>query len=228
MKFLIVLMMSLSLNAWALERVPLMKGKVYVPEGYDTNDLVEVFISGSLPDTCHRNPTYEIIRTGRSFKIHLYAHYVPVPEGCREISIPYFETISLGLLEEGAYQITVKAQNRPEVSHFKVKQARGQLQDDFSYGNVMNILEDPDDRTIELIGTNPMDCLKFEKLSEEIQDSVIVLRPQFVEVGECKEMPTHFNLKYKVPYLPNHPKGLMIHVRVMGGRSLNHLYHNLL
>lgn len=220
-------MLALTLNAWGLTKVPLIKGKVYVPEGYDTNDLVEVFVSGSLPDTCHRNPTYEIVREGNTFNIFLYAYYVPVPEGCRDISIPYFETISLGMMQEGKYQVGVNKEQGAG-SELKVKEAQNQLQDDYFYGNVMNIVEEQDSRTVELLGTNPVDCLKFEKLSVEIQDKVIVLRPQFREEGVCQENPTHFSVKYEVPYLHDHPKGMLIHVRVMGGRSLNHLFQNRL
>lgn len=227
MKLFTVLMLAVALNAWGITKVPMMKGKVYVPEGYDTNDLVEVFISGSLPDTCHRNPTYEIVREGNAFNIYLYAYYVPAPEGCRDISIPYFETVSLGMLQEGNYQVSVNREHGAR-TELKVKEAQNQLQDDYFYGNVMNIVEEQDSRTVELLGTNPVDCLKFEKLVAEVQDKVIVLRPQFREEGVCQERPTHFSVKYEVPYLPEHPKGMLIHVRVMGGRSLNHLFQNRL
>lgn len=55
-----------------------------------------------------------------------------------------------------------------------------------------------------------------------------VLRPKFKEVGHCAEEPTMFTIKYEVPYLSNHPKGVLLHVRVMGGRSFNYLYQNRL
>ncbi len=229
MKFLFLLASLLTINSYAstFNRIPLMTGKLYIPNGFDTNDLVEITVAGTLPDSCHRLPTYEVTKVNNQFNIHLYAYYVEMPEGCRKMALPYVETISLGMLKAGKYKVSLnESQNPKENLPLSVKEAVGALQDDFHYGNVMNIIEDPETREIELIGTNPVDCMQFDKLEAEVQGSVIVLRPKFLEQGVCGEKPTQFRLKYEVPFLPTHPRGLLLHVRVMGGRSLNHLFQN--
>lgn len=227
MKLLILLLSLISLNSFAMNRVALMTGRLYVPQGYDTNDLVEVTVLGSLPDSCHRNPTHEIIKEGSTFNIHLYAYYVPERRGCKKISIPYQETINLGMLSKGSYTIQLKGTSVISKGSFKIVEARSALQDDFEYGNVMNIIEDEDSRTIELVGTNPTNCLVFDKLETDIQaKDVIVLRPRFREQGACNNEPTPFSIRYEVPFLQNHSRGVLLHVRVMGGRSLNYLFKN--
>jgi hypothetical protein len=64
MKLLILILSLISLNSFAMTKIALMKGRLYIPEGYDTNDLAEVTVQGGLPDSCHRNPTHEIVKEG--------------------------------------------------------------------------------------------------------------------------------------------------------------------
>jgi hypothetical protein len=229
MKGLLLLFVSLlSLNAMAIQKVQLMSGKLYVPEGFDSNDLVEVVVSGKLPDLCYRNPTVEVERDGDTFEIYLYAYHVPV-EPCRKIALPYMEKVNLGMLPQGNYKAKLIGEHAPlDTVEIKVTEAISQLQDEFNYGNVMGIRERENSRQIELIGTNPVNCLKFVKMETVIQAKVIVLKPHFKEQGECKEMPTPFSIKYEVPFLPQHPRGLLLHVRVMDGRSYNYLFRNKL
>jgi hypothetical protein len=88
------------------------------------------------------------LKRGSTFTIYLYAYYVPESRGCKKISIPYQETINLGMLSKGFYTIQLK---------------------ELLSGNVMNIIEDEDSRTIELVGTNPTNCLVFEKLETDVR-----------------------------------------------------------
>ncbi len=201
----------------------LKSNKLYVPDGYDTNDLVELTMTGTLPDTCHRVPSYSFNLNENTFLVTAELNYIDLPEGCRKMAIPFLKTINLGFLKSGNYEIKFQDQKISLV----VKEAKGSLQDDYLYGNVTNIIEDVDSRVLKLIGTNPINCLSFEKLESEIQDNLIVLRPKFVEQGVCEEKPTSFSLDYEVPFLENKARGILIHVRVMGGRSLSHLFQNL-
>lgn len=229
MKSIIILTLLLSSSLWAMEKVPLLNGRIYIPDGFDDNDLIEIAVSGRLPDLCHRNPTYEITRQGNEFKVNLYAYFIPRPEGCKKVSVPYLDTISLGILPKGNYVVALQSISGPQNKiQFHVEGAKSSLQDDFLYGNVMGIVENDNNRLVELIGTNPVNCLEFRKLESEIQGGVIVLRPQFEEIGQCEDRPTPFSIRYEVPYMEGQPRGVLLHVRVMNGRSYNYLYQNRL
>lgn len=39
--------------------VPLESQSVHVPKGFDSNDKVEIVVTGLLPSTCYRRPTAE-------------------------------------------------------------------------------------------------------------------------------------------------------------------------
>jgi hypothetical protein len=219
----ILLLCTLSLAAFAQRpgRVSLMTGKLFVPEGFDDNDLVEVTVSGLLPDTCHRNPGHDVYRRDQEIHIELYAYWVPEPEGCRRRSTPYTEVINLGMLKSGTYQLSLGGVEVTSSELLRISEAKGLSQDDFRYGNVTGIREIPGKREIELLGTNPVDCLRPVGLESEVQGNVIVLRPIFDERGPCRQGPTPFGLRYKVPKAA---EDLLLHIRVMDGRSFNYLY----
>lgn len=228
MKSILIALLLCSATAFAFEKVQI-DGKLYVAQGFDDNDLVELTVVGSLPDSCHRNPTFAIERIGdHQHVIRLYAHYVPNPEGCRQIAMAYQETINFGMMYEGEYSISLENKKSTEKKILTINPAATYLRDEFLYGNVTGVVENDSNRHIELIGMNPVNCLVFEKMDTEIQDSMIILRPHFKEVGVCKNKNTPFKIKYEVPHLRNSSKGVLLHVRVMSGRSYNYLFQNKL
>jgi hypothetical protein len=228
MKSIFLALLLCSSTAFAFEKVQI-NGKLYVAQGFDDNDLVEITVVGTLPDSCHRNPTFDIKRIGNhQHVIRLYAHLVPNPEGCRQISMAYQETINFGMMYEGEHSVSLANKNSIEKKRLTINPASTYLVDEFLYGNVNGVVENDSNRQIELIGMNPVNCLVFEKIDTEIQDSMIILRPQFKEVGVCKNKNTPFKIKYEVPRLQNSSKGVLLHVRVMSGRSYNYLFQNKL
>ncbi len=225
MKIFWILVFLLSGEVFAGEKNPILDGKLFVPQGFDTNDPAEVVISGKLPDLCHRNPSFEIERVGSIFNIYLYAYYVPL-ERCRKISVPYMEKVSLGVLPAGNYQVRLMDFRTPiSTELLKIEVAPSLLQDNFNYGNVMGIRTLANSRQIELIGTNPVNCMKFENVETRIQGNVVVVLPHFKIVGRCKEVPTTFSIVYNLPVIPRH-KDTLLHVRVMDGRSYNYILKN--
>lgn len=228
MKLVLICFLFLSLNAVANSKVALTNGKIYIPNGFDDNDSVEVVVSGSLPDLCHRNVSYEVKQVKNKYIISLFSLYQKAPQGCRKIQLPYFETINLGILAKGEYQVELKnSMNTQSKSKLMVKGATSSLQDDFLYGNVMFVSENEANRWIEIKGTNPVNCLEFDRLDASIQGAVIVLKPLFKEVGECRVRSKSFSINYEVPYLPSSPRGIVLHIRTMNGKSYNYLYQNL-
>lgn len=228
MKNVIILAALLfALPSFAMTKVQLT-GQLYIPAGFDDNDLVEVVVNGSLPDLCHKSPGHEVIKDGNNFIIKMYAYRAQNAKDCQKLSLPYNETVRLGILPEGHYKVSVQGVTKSPRGRFEVRRAVSPLQDDFLYGNVQGLKEYDYSREIELIGTNPVNCLKFLEVIEDIQKDVIVLKPRFKQEGVCEEIPTPFVIKYKVPFLSSHPKGVLLHIRVLNGRSYNYLYQNRL
>jgi len=227
MKFFILGLMLISSGAFGYDKVKI-NGRLYVAEGFDDNDLVEVTIVGSLPNTCFKNPSYEIIKKDNKYKVRLFAYYIPADDECRDVSIAYTETINFGMMYPGEYVISLVNKKNTESKELVIKTSSSELVDEFLYGNVSGVIENDSNREIEFVGTNPVNCLVFDKILAEIQNSMIVLRPKFKEIGTCENKSTPFKIKYSVPYLDRGPQGILLHVRVMNGRSFNYLYQNRL
>ena len=227
MKLFLLALSLFSFSALAFEKVKI-NGKMYVADGFDDNDLVELTVVGNLPNSCFRNPSYEIEMKNNKYIIRLFAHYVPLEEGCRDVSIAYTETINFGMLYAGDYDVSLVNKKNTELKKLAIKPASSQLVDEFLYGNVSGVVENDSNREIELVGANPVNCLVFDKMTSEIQNSMIVLRPLFKEIGTCENKSKPFKIKFKVPYIEDQNKGIMLHVRVMNGRSYNYLYQSRL
>ena len=227
MKLITTALFMFSLSAFALDKVKI-NGKIYVANGFDDNDLVELTVVGTLPNSCYKNPFYEIERKDNKYIVSLFAHYIPTHEGCREVSMAYTETINFGMMYSGEYKISLVNKKTTEEKKLVIATASSQLVDEFLYGNVSGVIENDSSREIVFIGANPVDCLVFDKIVAEEQESMIVLRPLFKEIGTCSNKSTPFKIKYSVPFLENQVQGVMLHVRVMSGRSFNYLYQNRL
>jgi len=225
MKLALLALLMFSSTVFAFEKVKI-NGKLYVANGFDDNDLVELTVVGTLPNSCYKNPSYEIERKDNKFSVRLFAHYVPMPEGCRDVSMPYTETINFGMMYAGDYGVSLINKKKTEVKNLVIKPASSELVDEFLYGNVSGVVENDANRDIELIGVNPVNCLELDKIVADVQNSMIVVRPLFKEVGTCENKPTPFKIKYTVPFLDDQVKGVLLHVRVMNGRSYNYLYQN--
>ncbi len=221
MKWLLLFAFT-SFSAFALE-TELSGFKLYVPEGFDDNDTIEVIAVGSMPDNCHQAPRAKIEHGQNGFTISMFATVIERKD-CRKISIPYNEKISLGTLIAGNYEVRSATQKLA----LKVAKAVSTLQDDVMYANVTNIIEEDEGRTVWLMGTHPATCIVEQPVElKKSGDSVWVILPKVTLEGDCIEESRPFKIAVEIPYDASMKRGVMLHVRVMDGRSLNLLYQNL-
>jgi hypothetical protein len=209
-------------SAWAHE-VPLSNFKIYAPEGFDDNDTIELVAIGSLPDTCHQAPKPKIEQGPNGFFISITAK-LTVRSDCKKISIPYQEKINLGTLAAGSYVVRSNLQTLD----LKVGKAASSATDDVMYANVTAIIEEEEGRRVWLIGNHPATCVVEQAVElKKSGDNVWVVLPKVTLEGECVEESRPFKIAIDVPYDDTMKRGVLLHVRVMDGRSMNFLFQNL-
>lgn len=203
---------------------------IYSPAGFDSNDNTEIVITGVLPDLCYKAPKSTVVV--KDGKINVTVKALRKNNGlafCTLIRLPYTEVVSIGVLDKGKYNVAVNEKTRLEFAgKLAVMEAQSNSVDDTIYANVEKIERlDEDKRTVVLKGYNPSDCFELKEIEirDNGQDTYSVL-PKLKQVrGFCPKKMIPFTYEFEVPEKLNADK-VLLHVRVMDGRSVNAFFSN--
>ena len=194
---------------------------LYIPAGFDSNDSVEVVITGYLPNLCHKNPMTSFKVDKNLISITVSAlKYDKTNPFCPEMVVPFLKTVKLGVLNKGKYQIEVNGKNKDSLL---IEETTLDATDNHVYAYVSYIDKSSlQDNNITLKAYNPSDCMQLDRV--EIYDngvntySVLPIMKQIREFCPMKMVPYEFNVK-----IPSNLKSkkVLLHVRSMDGNSVN-------
>lgn len=202
---------------------------VYSPAGFDSNDNSEIVITGYLPNLCYKAPSSSVeIKNG---KINVSVKAMRRIEGfsyCPNVIIPYFDFINLGVLDKGKYQVVVNEKSQWEKkSILQIAEARSNSMDEEIYANVEEVVKEEGSRKVLLKGYNPSDCFELKEII--IKDNEIdtySILPKMKQIrAHCPKKMVPFVYEVEVPEKLEADR-VLLHVRVMDGRSVNSFYNN--
>ncbi len=228
-KLVSLLIMSLSLVSVA--STPVEKAvpvdHIYVPSGFDSNDTVEIVVTGFLPNLCHKSPAANVNITGRDVDIEITSlYYHESNPYCPSMVVPFTQSVKLGLLDKGTYNIKVNGKSPWELEEqIKIKQSTSNAIDDFQYAYVNYIDKDVTAGEVVLRGYNPSDCFELEKIEyvHNGNDTYSIL-PKMKQVRSfCPMKMVPFKYRWKVPNDLNKSR-VLLHVRTMDGQSVNTIF----
>ena len=201
--------------------------KVYAPAGFHDHQESEVIISGYLPNLCHKSPTTEVEIVGGQIQISVKAmHYLPSNPMCAPVLVPFVESVDVGLLDKGLYEIVVNP-NTPFERGAKlgVEDFASSAIGDAVFANVHQVENIGQDQTVLLKGYNPSDCYELDQISYiHNNDDTYSVYPKMRQVSAfCPQKMTPFSYEFRVPEDLRYPK-VLLHVRAMDGRSVNYIY----
>ena len=206
---------------------------IYAPSGFDTNDNVEVIITGYLPNLCYKYPQTKTSVSDTHIFVSIEAQfYVPEDGFCAEAAIPFVETVNLGVLKSGVFDVLVNSQS-PQEDHrgqttLQIENAPTDAIDNFIYAGVESIKIHAQSKTVSLIGNNPSNCFEFKeiKIISNNKDTLSVL-PILEQVAEfCPLTMVPFEYQFEVPETVQADK-VLLHVRSMNGKSVNAIFENV-
>ncbi len=220
-------MPGLSLADNSIEKVAAPVTQVFSPLGFDSNDSSEVIISGFLPNLCYKAAKADAQVSGKSVQVEVSALKVK-GRMCAMMSVPFLEVATLGVLPAGKYSVEVNPGRRRALEgNLTVVKAERSSIDDFIYANVSQIERIEGTRRILLRGENPSSCYDLDeiRLISNGKDVYSVL-PILTQVSSrCDSVMEPFEYEFTVPReLP--AKKILLHVRVMNGKSVNQLFDN--
>ena len=197
---------------------------MFVPTGFDSNDNVEVVVSGFLPNLCHRVPSSKVTVNGNKIDIKMTSLYYHASSPfCPEMVVPFVKSVPVGLLDKGKYEITVNGKTPWEQNDaIKVAESTSNAIDEFQYAYVEYIEKEEDQSRVAFKGYNPSDCFVLDKIEyvSNGKDTYSVL-PIMKQVSSfCPMKMTPFTYEWTVPTDLKAQK-VLLHVRTMDGHSVN-------
>jgi len=203
---------------------------VYSPAGFDSNDNSEIVVSGFLPNLCYKAPQHMVnVKDG---KINISIKAIKNQRGlgfCADVIVPYIEYVNVGVLDKGKYDIAVNENSQWEKrSKMQIAEASSSSIDEAIYANVEEVVKaDDGSRKVILKGHNPSDCFELKEI--EIKDNgvdVYSVLPKMKQVRAfCPKKMIPFSYEFDVPQNLEADK-VLLHVRVMDGRSVNAFFNN--
>jgi hypothetical protein len=202
---------------------------VYAPMGFDDNDNAQIVLDGELSDTCYKlGPTEFVVNpSNHTIVLKQQSYYYP-GAWCDPVHIPYVQTVNLGILPAGKYQILVEQPNGSFLSHAELPVALSTSlnPDDFLYAPVSNTFLKPTlteslSHELVLSGIFSTSCMHFKDVKLHVRSNQVIEVMPIVEMtkGACAQMTLPFE---KTVSLENVPHGrYLLHIRVLNGQSIN-------
>ena len=208
--------------------------KIYVPLGFDDNDNVEVILHGRFPNSCYKVGPTTVRIDYQSQTIFIDAEAYLYSDGvCAQMLVPFTETVSLGLIKEGIYQIVVEEGLSLAGSVLEIKAATSSSPDDFLYAPVEMVkLEGARNKAAQVTveGRYPhmfIGCMVIRDLKvQQARDNVIVVQPiaELTDGQDCEpqSLTKKFIVTKTLPF-PLDKTEYLLHARATSGHSINRL-----
>lgn len=220
MKYLALSFLLFSGLATASHRIgPAPVKHLYIPSGFDSNDSVDVVVTGNFPNPCYSRNTVKVSVVENKIDILVTALMNDQKGFCPEMIVPFKELVSVGNLQGGNYSIRV---NNILTGNLAVQEASSNAVDEHLYAAIDNVIKvGPDEYKLE--GWRYSNCIVLDRV-EVISNgkdtlSVLPIMKQVSDFCPMKMTPTSYSVNLDLRSI-KHSEPL-IHVRTMDGKSFN-------
>lgn len=232
MKFLIavsfLLLFSLNLYAQGTMVVNAPVDHLFVPNGFDNNDNVEVVVTGKFPNPCYIRNKVDVDVKGDL--IHVRVTSLAKEDNamalCESLAVPFTEVVTIGNLQGGDYRIIVNEGSRYELrDNLSVAMSSSDSVDEHLYAQVdyveLGFTGGLSGDAI-LVGHSLSPCLKFDRVEylDNGKDSISVLPIMQKISNDCPEKKSRLQIPIKFkPGQFSHDR-LLLFVRSVEGKSV--------
>ncbi len=196
----------------------------YVPDGFDTNDRVEIVGEGIFPNTCFRPATPKVEVDHERKVVEVNSRAYEYSGFCLQMLVPYHQVLDLGLLKAGDYQIFQK-DTADSLGQVKVRAATTSSPDDFLYAPVSQAFfkQTESKQTLTLTGKFTNSCMTLVDVVTHVQKNVITVQPiaELRDGTDCKV--GEYPFERTVDVKGTSTGRFLVHVRSLNGQSVNTL-----
>lgn len=210
---------------------------LYIPTGFDTNDTIEIAVSGTVPSPCYSKREVKVEQAGQKIAIQITATkrtITSTPSGnslCPMVLVPFLEVVNLGSLHGGSYEITVNGkaleqQDGQAVKGLLAVTDASQLEiDDYLYALTEYVEKDLRTNRYYINGYNYSDCLALKEVKYVTNEkNVVSVMPVMEQTRDfCPRKMVPFKYEINPPLDTLKSQRVLIHVRSADGKSVNSL-----
>jgi hypothetical protein len=220
------------------EREIIVPEKAFVPTGFDDNDLVELVVAGNLPSTCYSAGIFTAVPFVEEKKIVIKQEALFYPKSWCSLSlVPYRETVKVGVLPAGEYQVVFVTPDAKLASSGKtVSVGLSQItsRDAFTYAVVENVALKRTEaapsatvpRKVVIEGSLVNSCMSLKEVRVIQNDAdVIELLPITQSTTDsliCQPQLRPFEVEVALPAGLTGEK--LVHVRSLNGQAFNRVF----
>ncbi len=193
---------------------------LYVPTGFDSNDSVEVVVTGHFPNPCYSRNTISVDVKDNVIDVEITALLRSEEKIlCPQMQVPFKEVVAVGNLQGGEYKINV---NGKLTETLTVAEASSSAVDEHLYAAIDGLEHKGGDEYV-LHGWRYSNCIDIDRVQVVSNGkdtlSVLPIMKQLSDFCPMKMMPVSYPVKLNTESLKS--KEPLIHVRTMDGKSFN-------
>jgi hypothetical protein len=209
--------------AWAQpDVVPAPVTHLYVPAGFDSNDTVEVVVTGNFPNSCYsRNDVKVDVRDEEiAVTVTAVSHEKSFPAArCSDMLVPFKEVVHIGNLQGGDYKLIV---NNRLTDSLRVGEASSNSVDENLYAAI-EWVEEKGGNNVLLHGWRYSNCIDHDRVEVKSNDkdtlAILPVMKRLSDFCPMKMMPVRYPVKLDFASLKMRQP--LLHVRTMDGKSVN-------
>ncbi|MFK8136946.1 MAG: hypothetical protein AB8E15_01180 [Bdellovibrionales bacterium] len=197
----------------------------YIPNGFDSNDHVQLVGEGVFSSSCYRPAGYEVNVNDAESKIEITPRAYEYDSGfCLMMVVNYSQTIDVGVLKAKSYKVVQKPSNI-DMGQLDVRVATNSQPDDFLYAPISQAFAESKSKSnvkIKLAGEFTNSCQSFAGLPQvDVQSNVIVVQP--VTEMDSSELCADGVFPFEKEVAVDNVKAgrYLIHVRSQNANSVN-------
>jgi hypothetical protein len=201
--------------------VPTTFDTMYIPQGFDSNDSVQIVGEGAFRNSCYR-PSNTYFKVDHQNKIvNISPSAFEYYGFCLQVILPFDRVLDIGILEPGTYKVV---QNGQTIGKIPIRGSSVMTPDDFMYAAVEQafIVKSQGSYTWGIVGELTNSCMYLDDVKITVEENVIVLQPivKMEAHGTCRDGLFQFSKTGKI----SAPRGrYLLHVRSLNGKAINSL-----
>ena len=228
MKRISVTMLALSISS-LLQAAPIVidapVDHLFVPNGFDNNDNVEVMVTGNFPTTCFSRNKVEV--TVKDEVINVKVTSLDSSKDntkCEKIEIPFMENVTIGNLQAGDYKVVV---NNKLTEKLSIDVSSSNSVDEHLYGMISYVelgFTGGLSGEAMLVGRS-QDCLELDKVEylSNGKDTLSILPIMKKVSATCTGEKNYLEVPVKFQPRAFASKKVLLFVRTMDGKSISSL-----